>query len=59
MNRYHPLPNNFVRQRVTEPVAQRLAFDDVNDDQENIVWREQFDSIRRDFDSAFKESDNS
>ena len=59
MNHYHPLPNNFVRQRVAEPVARRLAFDDVNDDQENIVWREQFDSIHRDFDSAFKESNNS
>ena len=35
MNRYHPLPNNFVRQRVAEPVARCLPFnDDVNDDQE-------------------------
>ena len=59
MNCYHPLPNNFVRQRVAEPVARHLAFDDdINDDQENIVWREQFDSIRRDFDSAFKKSDD-
>ena len=58
MNRNHPLPINVERQRVIEPVAQRLAFDDNHERRGGIVWREQFDSIHRDFDSVFRENDD-
>ena len=38
-------------------VTQRLDFEDGEDDEEETVWREQFDSIHRDFNSATKENE--
>ena len=55
MNRCHPLLENVNRRRVVRRgVTRRLDFEDGEDDEEETVWREQFDSIRRDFNSATK-----
>ena len=41
------------------PVIRQLAFGDDEEEEERlIVWREQFDSIRRDFESAFEGMDS-
>ena len=56
MTRYHPLPNPVYRRR--GPVIRQLVFEDDEEEEEwPIVWREQFDSIRRDFESAFEGMD--
>ena len=53
MTRYHPLPNQFYRRR--GPVMRQLDFEE---EERPIIWRQQFDSIRRDFESAFMEKES-
>ena len=50
MTRYHPLPNPVYRRR--NPV---IRFEEEHEEETPVIWREQFDSIRRDFESAFVE----
>ena len=54
MTRYHPLPNPEYRRR--NPVIHQL-FEEHDEEEETppVIWREQFDSIRKDFESAFVE----
>ena len=53
MTRYHPLPNPVYRRR--NPVIHQLSFEDEHEEETPVIWREQFDSIRKDFESAFVE----
>ena len=56
MNRYHPIPQDAVRRRIVRPVRRRLFNDVVDDDNtEDVVWREQRDSIRVDFACAMRD----
>ena len=53
MTRYHPLPNPEYRRR--NPVIRQLFEGEHEEEETPIIWREQFDSIRKDFESAFVE----
>ena len=54
MTRYHPLPNPEYRRR--NPVIRRLFEEEEEEEAPPpVIWREQFDSIRKDFESAFVE----
>ena len=59
MNRYHPLPPGVVRRRIVRPVRRQLNFDGGDEQQEeNVTWREQRDSIRIDFACALRDLKN-
>ena len=54
MTRYHPLLNPVYRRR--NPLIRQLLFEEEHEEEETpVIWREQFDSIRKDFESAFVE----
>ena len=54
MTRYHPLLNP-VYMRSNPVIHQLSSFEEEHEEETPVIWREQFNSIRKDFKSAFVE----